>query len=216
MSEDRKGQEDELARDAEGTPTEEEVAASKRLRDALEDPSIDDPDADLARSLRAAWGPTPLDEGVHAQILDDVPTAEELALAAELRDELEADPMLQALVAAWRPKEIDPIEHRRIVAKVLPPAARSSGRVVRVTFGFVAGAIAIAASVVVWMNGPARAPTAEAPLARARSTQPLFASYEGFKSGEQSAANASARIDRIAMARAGDYRDNRFAKWGVR
>lgn len=210
MSRDREHDDDELP------PTEEEVAASKRLRDALEDPSIDDPDADLARSLRAAFDPPSLDEGDHAQILDDVPTAEEIELAAELRDALDADPVVQALAAAWRPKEINSIEHRQIVAKVLPPPARQSGRVVRVTFGFVAGAIAIAASVVVWMNGPGHSPTAEVPLARARSTQPLFPSYEGFKSGEASTANASARIDRIALARAGDYRDNRFAKWGVR
>lgn len=209
MSKDRE-YEDELP------PTEEEVAASKRLRDALEDPSIDDPDADLARSLRAAFDPPALDDGEHAQILDDVATPEEIELAAELREALDADPVVEALAAAWRPSEINSIEHRQIVAKVLPAPAQKSGRVVRVTFGFVAGAIAIAASVVVWMNGAVQAPTAELPLARARSTQPLFPSYEGFKSGEASAANASARIDRIAMARAGDYRDNRFAKWGVR
>lgn len=213
MSEDRKHDDDELALGADRTPSEEELAASKRLRDALEDPSIDDPDADLARSLRAAFNPAALDAGAHAQILDDVPTPEELELAAELRDALEADPMVTALAAAWRPKEINSIDHHQIVAKALPPvAARPGGRVVRVTFGVVAGAIAIAASVVVWMNAP-HAGSGEVPLARARSTQPLFQSYGDFKSGE---ANATARIDTIAMARAGDYRDNRFAKWGVR
>jgi hypothetical protein len=211
---------DDREKDDELAPTEEEVAASKRLRDALEDPSIDDPDADLARSLRAAFDPAALDAGVHAQILDDVPTAEELELAAELRDALDADPVVQALAAAWRPKEINSIEHRQIVAKALPPAANRGGRVMRVTFGVVAGAIAIAASVVVWMNAPhaqGHGSPEQVPLARARSTQPLFPSYDDFKSGETNAsANATARIDRIAMARAGDYRDNRFAKWGVR
>jgi hypothetical protein len=192
-------------------PSEEELAASKRLRDALEDPSIEDPDADLARSLRAAFDPKAIDARAHAQIMDDVPTAEELELAAELRESLDADPLVQALAAAWRPSEMNSIEHRQIVAKALPPAAKQGGRVVRVTFGFVAGAIAIAASVVVWMNAPHA--QSEAPLARARSTQPLFQSYDGFKSGE---ASATARIDKIAIARAGDYRDNRFAKWGVR
>lgn len=208
---------DDREHDDELPPTEEEVAASKRLREALEDPSLDDPDADLARSLRAAFDPTAIDEGVHAQMLDDVPTAEELELAAELRDELDADPVVQALAAAWRPKEINSIEHRQIVAKALPPAARQGGRVMRIGFGFVAGAVAIAASVVVWMNAPHA--QNEVPLARARSTQPLFQSYDGFKSGETSASvsvNATARIDKIAIARAGDYRDNRFAKWGVR
>jgi hypothetical protein len=202
---------DDRERDDELPPSEEELAAGKRLRDALEDPSVADGDAELARSLRAAYAPLPLDEGEHARILDDVPTAEELELAAELRDALEADPMVAALAAAWRPREINSIEHRAIVAKALPPAARGGGRVVRVTFGVVAGAIAIAASVVVWLNAP-HGPS-DVPLARARSTQPLCPSYDGFKSGE---ANATARIDRIALARAGDYRDNRFAKWGVR
>ena len=87
----------------------------------------------------------------------------------------------------------------------------------RIGFGFVAGAVAIAASVVVWMNAPHA--QNEVPLARARSTQPLFQSYDGFKSGEASTSvsvSATARIDKIAIARAGDYRDNRFAKWGVR
>ena len=180
-------------------PSEEELAASKRLRDALEDPSIEDPDADLARSLRAAFDPEPIDASAHAQMVDDVPTAEELELAAELRDALGADPVVQALAAAWRPKEINSIEHRQIVTKALPPAAKQGGRVVRVAFGVVAGAIAIAASVVVWMNAPHA--QNEVPLARARSTQPLFQSYDGFKSGE---ANATARIDKIAVARAGD------------
>lgn len=199
--------------------SEEELAASKRLRDALEDPSIEDPDADLARSLRVAFDPSPIEASAHAQIVDDVPTAEEIELAAELRDALDGDPVVQALAAAWRPKDINSIEHRQIVAKALPPAAKQGGRVVRVAFGFVAGAIAVAASVVVWMSAPHA--QSEVPLARARSTQPLFQSYEGFKSGEANAAanvsvNASARIDKIAIARAGDYRDNRFAKWGVR
>lgn len=200
-------------------PSEEELAASKRLRDALEDPSIEDPAADLARSLRAAFDPAPIEASAHAQIVDDVPTPEEVELAAALRDALEADPVVQALAAAWRPKDINSIEHRQIIAEALPPAAKQGGRVVRVTFGIVAGAIAIAASVVVWMNAPEA--QSEAPLARARSTQPLFQSYEGFKSGESNVSanvsvNASARIDKIAIARAGDYRDNRFAKWGVR
>ena len=69
--------------------------------------------------------------------------------------------------------------------------------------------LALAASVVVWVSSAMTSSEGEAPLARARSTQSLFA--EPFKAGE-----TSARIDRIAAARASDYRDNRFAKWGVR
>lgn len=189
-------------------PSEEELAASKRLRDALEDPSVDDPDADLARALRAAFAPGEIPEDEHAQIVDDVPTAEELALAAKVSGELDADPLVAALRAAWSPKELPEAEHRAIVERALPaPRTRKEGRVIRVTFGVVAGAIAIAASVFVWVNAPSS--SSEVPLARARSTQPLFG--EPFKPGD-----ASARIDKIAVARASDYRDNRFAKWGVR
>ena len=80
--------------------------------------------------------------------------------------------------------------------------------VVRVAFGVLAGGLALAASIVLAITS---APTrgSEAPLAKARTTQPLFS--EPFRTGE-----ASARIDRIASARASDFRDNRFTKWGVR
>jgi hypothetical protein len=54
-----------------------------------------------------------------------------------------------------------------------------------------------------------RAPRSEVALAKARTTQPLF--DEPFHAGE-----TSARIDKIAIARAADYRDNYFAKRGVK
>jgi hypothetical protein len=85
---------------------------------------------------------------------------------------------------------------------------RRRATVVRVAFGFVAGGLALAASVVFVVTS-APGPGSEAPLAKARTTQPLFS--EPFKPGE-----TSARIDRIASARAADFRDNRFTKWGVR
>jgi hypothetical protein len=87
-----------------------------------------------------------------------------------------------------------------------PRAARA--RVVRIAFGFVSGGLALAASIVLVVTS-APVHGTEAPLAKARSTQPLFS--EPFKPGE-----TSARIDRIASARASDFRDNRFTKWGVR
>jgi hypothetical protein len=87
-------------------------------------------------------------------------------------------------------------------------ALRRRQTVVRVAFGALAGGLALAASVFLVITS---APThgSEAPLAKARTTQPLFS--EPFKAGE-----TSARIDRIASARASDFRDNRFTKWGVR
>jgi hypothetical protein len=241
--------------DPDAPPTAEEIAESRRLRDALEGAGgqVTTPDMELVNSLRAAWSPDPLDEGVHASILDDLPTAEEIALAAELRDALDAAPspgsshtegnatFALSLRAAWKPGSLDEAAHRAIVDRALGLSARRAGarererererepgevvpldaakrmrqgrmRVVLVTTTSV---LALAASVVVWITtGPSARGIEighgqEAPLARVRSTQPLF--DEPFRSGE-----TSARIDRIALARAADYRDNRFAKWGVR
>ena len=52
--------------------------------------------------------------------------------------------------------------------------------------------------------------TAAVAVAVSRSTQPLFPERFPATGGETS------RIDRIAMARGADLRDNEFAKWGVR
>jgi hypothetical protein len=121
--------------------------------------------------------------------------------------------LVRALAAAWAPKPLSDPEHRAIVDRALAATVRGGaviawrrpGGVVRVAFGTTVGALALAAAFVILV----RAPKGEVALAHARSTQPLFA--EPFKAGE-----TSARIDRIAVARASDYRDNRFAKWGVR
>lgn len=221
--------------DPDAPPTDEEVAASQRLRDALAaktlgllDPNDPVRDAvDLATSLHAAWSPDPLDERLHAEMLDDLPTAEELELAAALRESLEAgqkkkeDDLVVALRAAWTPAEITGEDHRAIIAKAIgveatkqaPPAKvlTFTPRTVRVITVTTTTVLALAASVIVWMStaNTQGGSTQEAPLAKARSTQPLF--DEPFKAGE-----TSARIDKIAIARASDYRDNRFAKWGVR
>ena len=213
--------------DPDAPPSEEEVVASQRLRDALDDVSqagrAAPEDLELVSALRAAWSPGPLDERAHAEILDDLPmSAEEIALAEELRralDEKERSPaVVTALRAAWSPTPLDEAEHRAIVEKVIGAGVArqdaTAGNVVpfrprRIGLAVVTTTtvLAFAASVIVWVtSSPSQA---EAPLARARSTQSLF--DEPFKAGE-----TSARIDRIAIARASDYRDNRFAKWGVR
>jgi hypothetical protein len=51
--------------------------------------------------------------------------------------------------------------------------------------------------------------TAPVALVQVRSTAPLF--HEPFN-----AATASARVDRIALARSDDLRENMYAQWGVR
>jgi hypothetical protein len=231
--------------DDEPPVTEEELAASKRLRDALDDASIPSAEADLARSLRAAWEPPAIDdEELRAIAEGSAVTDEERARASELRDALERPPgaaveprgeaaLARAPAAAYRPGRLSDDEHRAIVARAIgasgasaldaagSPRRSSAGAgaevvalrprrsVVRIAFGAAASGLALAAGiflVVTIAGGPG---AAELPLAKARSTQPLFT--ERFKPGE-----ASARIDRIVLARASDYRDNRFAKWGVR
>lgn len=222
---------DELDPDA--PASEEEVLASQRLRDALESargagasfPADASPEVELALSLRAAWDPETLSADESRALLDATPSADEQALAAALRDALArkheprvGDPegahLARALRAAFSPAALDAASHQAIIDVALakmPAGGRviaigsRRARVVRIAFGVVTGGLALAASIVLVVT--THAP--EAPLARARTTQPLFS--EPFRPGE-----TSARIDRIASARASDFRDNRFTKWGVR
>lgn len=233
--------------DPDAPATAEEVAASERLRDALDgalaglgvipdaaaapEDATGSPELELALSLRAAWQPGSLSADESHAVLDAVPSAEEQELAAVLREALDArreprltDPrdvqLAHALRSAFAPAAIDGAEHTAMIetalAKMPATAAREAARVVpmrrgvvvRVAFGAFAGGLAVAASIVfVVTSAPLH--SSEAPLAKTRTTQPLFS--EPFKPGE-----ASARIDRIASARASDFRDNRFTKWGVR
>ena len=77
----------------------------------------------------------------------------------------------------------------------------------------IAGGVAMAAAIALLLGRPsadgARRAEAE-PLVPVRSTQSLFHEPFARTGGE------SARIDRIASARAADLRDNRFAAWGVK
>jgi len=159
----------------------------------------------------------------------DAPASEEETRAAEaLRAALE-DPatghedadFARALALAHEPRAIAPDDHRAIVEHALsrPEHARKGpkqrGAVIRIVFG-VAAALSLAATLVLVVGlrheDRASAPMAAAlpPAIAARSTQPLF------RTPFQTAGGTSARIDRIAMARASDLRDNRFARWGVR
>lgn len=208
--------------DPDAPPSAEEIAASQRLRDALEDPSLPNEDADLARALKAAWAPEPIAGAELGSIVETSLDPAEVRAAARLRDALDGKPeaaspeaeLAHALVCAWNPKPLSDAEHREILARALGSnvvafrrGSTTPTRVVRVTFG-VAGVLALAASVFLVVRAGSHG-EAEMPLALARSTQPLFS--EPFRTGD-----ASARIDKIAMARASDFRDNRFAKWGVR
>jgi hypothetical protein len=148
---------------------------------------------------------------------DAPPSKEEEEHAAQLREALE-DPavpdasaeLARALSSAWQPRDLAAERHRALVDQTL--ARRPQGQVIRVSFG--AGAmLALAASVLLALwgdrHGPARGAFAPE-LSVSRSTQELFDQSFAPTGGE------TGRIDRIAMARASDLRDNEFARWGVR
>ena len=107
--------------------------------------------------------------------------------------------------SAAAPDRLDSKALDDAIAKSLAARPRTSGRVVWVAFGGVA--LAAAAAVVLLVGGM---PPREPPLATARSTQSLFVERFESRGGE------SARIDRIAMARGSDLRENHYARWGAR
>jgi hypothetical protein len=155
--------------------------------------------AALAGALHAAFAPSSLEITEHAAILARA-LGEDWAAAEKSVSSTPRD-LASAHDSANTASPRGPA-----VGTVLPLPRRPARN--RMLFGATTAALALAASMVLWL---ARKPEPEelAPLAQARSTTELF--VEPFKTGE-----ASARIDRIAMARASDYRDNRFTKWGVR
>jgi hypothetical protein len=154
---------------------------------------------------------------------------EETRAAAELRDAL-ANPaianedaeLLRAIALAESPRPLGDDEHRLILERALARRSvprGSGGRVIRVVFGGAATALALAAAVALFLQTPAPVSLGGHPqtpgsspqaLARTRSTQPLFGEPFARQGGE------SSRIDRIALARASDLRDNEFSRWGVR
>jgi len=160
---------DDRSPDPDAPATDEELAASAKLRDALEDPSRRSDDAELARAMSSAWSPRDLSAEAHRTLVDE-------ALARH--------------------------DVRRL----------RRGVVIRVSFG-ASAVLALAAAVLLYVRSdrqPRETVHMVAAVAFSRSTQTLFPDRFAPTGGE------SARIDRIAMARAADLRDNEFAKWGVR
>ncbi len=196
---------------ADPTPeSPEELALAEALRLAIEEDR-----EPFAASLRAAMVPARLTDEAHERLLEEI-----MALGAIGEDEVDAArgalphaALEEALRAAIAPAPLPMTEHDAIVARVFESAARRDaaprGRVIRVAFG-ASAALAVAAAVLLWIRRPETPePRTASALINVRSTQPLF--DEPFRSGE-----ASARIDRIAMARSSDLRENRFSRWGLR
>jgi hypothetical protein len=155
---------------------------------------------------------------------DAAATEDELARAEALRDALddasqssEDAELLRALALAESPRPLAEAAQDALVANALKgmdarqARAKSDQRgvVVRVTFGAAALVAAAAAVVLVVGRSGSLDGGATPELAHVRSTQALF--DQPFERGQ-----ASARADRIAVARTADLRQNRFARWGVK
>ncbi len=153
----------------------------------------------------------------------DAPASEEeIAAAEDLRLAL-SDPsrkseqaeLARALSLANAPREIPESVHNALVAKSLDKMAAKRGRLIRVAFGASATALAIAAALFLFVRFNLETSSTPAggaqtiTLVQVHSTAPLF--HEPFN-----AATASARIDRIELARSDDLRENMYAQWGVK
>jgi hypothetical protein len=177
-------------------------------------------EAALAAALRAAFAPAELDATRHAEILalaleDPLapPTEDEVRESERLRLALESDDishpgaeLARALRAATSPEQLPAEQAQKLAASATPRRTN----VVYVSFGAVA--LGVAAAFALLVVRPRVAPDAapsQAGLVNSRTTQDLF--HERFEPGQ-----ASARIDRIASARERDWRQNQYARWGVR
>jgi hypothetical protein len=183
---------------------------------------------ELGSALRAAWAPDALDpalnEALIAQALEDplaAPSEEELVESERLRRALDGDgshpsaDLARALAAAAAPRPLSSPAAERLAQQALGRSAgRGKSNVIYVVFGSVAAVAALAASVLLFVKAGTAVDSgsvarAARDLAQSRSTAPLF--HEKFD-----ATTTTARIDRIALARARDLRSNRYALWGVR
>jgi hypothetical protein len=214
-------------------PSEREIAAANELRGLLEGG-----EHEFAEVLRAAYDPAsmePIDNdalidralGIESAQRDPSATGAERDAAGRLRDAM-AHPqtdgrdepeieLADALVSAYRPRGIDPLRNELLITRALRRSSQRtvSRRVLPVVTAAVLGVAAMAAGVALYLRPVTDKPvaTATAPMMqRSRSTADLFDAATPFPrvGGE------SARVDRIANARAADLRDNRFALWGVR
>jgi hypothetical protein len=169
------------------------------------------------------------------------PTAEEIAESQRLRDALEGKgshalaELAGDLRAAAKPPRVDPHTHGRIVekareARVVSLADRRAvnRRRAGAAAGVVGSALALAAGFLMFVQTRGEAPVntaaQQAPIvvdtgeeraravevAASRSTMELFDEPFEAKGGE------SRRMERITASRAADYRQARFAAWGVR
>lgn len=215
-------------------PSERELAAANELRALLEDG-----EHELSEVLRAAYQPDAMDPSDNDALVDralgiamverDLPaTATERDAAARLREAMthpqtedRDEPQVEladALVSAYRPRGIDPLRNELLISRALRRSSQRtvSRRVLPVVTAAMLGVAAMAAGIALYLRPVTDKPDAvmaTAPMMqRSRSTAHLFDAATPFPR----AGGESARVDRIANARAAELRDNRFAHWGVR
>jgi hypothetical protein len=223
--------------DEDAAPTAVEQAEAERLRVALEESDAqragrlvagpgaraalpEESTAATAVALRAAWAPSPI-----GAARNDALVSKALGSASEGKGSHVA-PHIAPVARKERgsAEAPAPISLRRFrmgprtFATMTAVAAMAAG--VLLLFGKLGQREAAPPPAAVAMAPAASAaaapgqdrPSERVPLIAARSTQELFDASKPFpRSGGE-----SARVDRIATARAADLRANRFAAWGVR
>jgi hypothetical protein len=166
--------------------------ASARLGAAL----LLEEDQELQGAIRAAWSPEPLS-------LEEGSARLEAALGSE-----EDTAFAEALQSGFQPQDLPPAVHAALVSSALERAHESAlpqrSMVVRFLPRVAAAvsAVAIAAGVFLTVRGPAPPATIS------------VASGDSLVAGE-ALATPGARTERVARARASDYRENRFRSFGL-
>jgi len=167
---------------------------------------------------------------------DDPPSEEELRAAEALRRVLDGEgggrsELARAIRAAASTQTLSPERHQQILDRTLPAVApdEDARRVVvalrprkskigYLAVGVAASTLAAAAAVVLLIRGEAL----DASLASRATPEPagrvlaLSRSTTGlFPEGIPRSGGTTDRVDRIAYARAQDFRQNQFARWGA-
>ena len=145
-----------------------------------------------------------------------------------VRDAARTAEWAQSLRAAASPREIAPERHRRLIDRALSPPRGDASRpvesphppknkVVYLAFGSAAGLLAMAAAValVIRSSAPDAAISAKSSAERGTALALSRSTVELFPEGIPRSGGTSHRVDRIAYARAQDFRQNRFARWGA-
>ena len=203
-------------------PDHPESVESERLDPRLEH--------ELAEALRSAWLPAELDPRKNELLIELAledplapPSPDELVESERLRRALDGEfehpdgRLAAALRAAGAPAPLAAEAMDRLAERALAP--RRSGNVIFVAFGALATAAVAAAAAAMLFISPAKdARVAAAPAASAAPQPELVPSRStsAHFSEKFETADTSERVDRIALARARDLRNNRYTAWGVR